>query len=63
MKGILYSGNHTSEQKKHELVVLLNTILEQNYSQFNNQFYKKEEGLAMGAPTSAVLAEAFIQYL
>jgi hypothetical protein len=29
--------------------------------QFNDQFYKQNEGLAMGAPTSAILPEAFIQ--
>jgi hypothetical protein len=38
-------------------------ILEQNYLQFNNQFFKQDEGLTMGAPTSAILAETFIQHL
>jgi hypothetical protein len=39
---------------------LLNTILEHNYMQFNNQFYNHNEGLVMGALTSAILAETFI---
>jgi hypothetical protein len=34
------------------------TILSQNYFQFNN-YYRHEEGLAMGAPSSAILAEKF----
>jgi hypothetical protein len=63
IKEILDNGNITSEQKKHEIITLLNTILEQNYVQLNNQFYKQDQGLAVGVPTSAVLAETFIQNL
>jgi hypothetical protein len=62
IKEILDNGNITSEHKKHELRTLLNTI-EQNHLQFNNQFYKQDEDLAIGVPISAVLAETFIQYL
>jgi hypothetical protein len=42
---------------------MLNTVLEQNYTQFSNQYYKQNEGFAIGAPTSAILAEVFIQYI
>jgi hypothetical protein len=42
---------------------MLNTVLEQNHIQFNNQYYKQNDGLAMGIPTSAILAEVFIQNL
>jgi hypothetical protein len=38
----------------------LEIILEQNYYEFNKQFYKQTEGLTMGAPTSAILAEIYI---
>jgi hypothetical protein len=31
--------------------------------QFNGHFFKQHDGLAMGAPTSAVLTETFIQCL
>jgi hypothetical protein len=48
---------------REELESILNLILEQNYLQHNNQFYKLNEGLSMGALTSAILAEIFIQYL
>jgi hypothetical protein len=37
--------------------------LEQNYFQFDQQYYKQTEGLVMGAPTSAILAETFIQHM
>ena len=37
------------------------TILSQNYFQFNNDYYRQEEGLAMGAPSSAILAEIFFK--
>jgi hypothetical protein len=42
--------------------VLVKTILNQNYFQ-HNQIYTQNEGLAMGAPTSAIPAEIFIQHL
>jgi hypothetical protein len=46
-----------------EIMDILEIILEQNYFEFNKQFYKQTEGLAMGAPTSAILAEIYIQYI
>jgi hypothetical protein len=60
IKNILDNKNTTEKNK--ELKTLLNTIINQNYSQFN-QYYKKEDGLEMGAPTSAVLVEIFIQHV
>jgi hypothetical protein len=49
--------------RKEELLYILDMILEQNYLQFNNQFFKQDEGLTIGAPTLAILAETFIQHL
>jgi hypothetical protein len=37
--------------------------LSQNYFQFNKQYCKQAEGLAVGAPSSALLAEIFLQNL
>jgi hypothetical protein len=37
--------------------------MEQNYFQFNQQYYKRTEGLAMGAPTSPILAKVYIQHM
>jgi hypothetical protein len=42
---------------------MLQTILEQNYFQFDNQYYKQNIGLAMGAPTLAITAETHLQSL
>jgi hypothetical protein len=60
---VLNNDNETSTVEKEELEILLNTIFEHNYMQFNDQFYKQNEGLAMGAPTSAILAETSIKHL
>jgi hypothetical protein len=49
--------------KKRNNYYILDMILEQNYLQFNNQFFKQNEGIIMGAPTSAILGETFIQRL
>jgi hypothetical protein len=57
------NGNGAPAVEKQKLELLLNTIFEHNYMQFNDQFYKHDEDLAMGAPTSAILAETFIQHL
>jgi hypothetical protein len=60
---ILNNDHYTSKEEKEELLYILDMILKQNYLQFNNQFYKQNEGLTMEAPTSATLAETFIQHL
>jgi hypothetical protein len=57
------NNNRTPEIEKQELESLLNTIFEHNYMQFNDQFYKHNEGLDISAPTSAIIAETFIQHL
>jgi hypothetical protein len=63
IKGILDRNNNTSDKQKQEIMTLAHTIIDQNYLQFNNQYYKQDNGLAMGAPTSAILTEIFIQHL
>jgi hypothetical protein len=45
-----------------EITKLTNLILDPNYLKHNNQYYK-QEGLAMGAPTKAILSELYLQYL
>jgi hypothetical protein len=37
--------------------------MDQNYFQFNQQYYKQTSGVAMGAPTSAILAETYLQHM
>jgi hypothetical protein len=38
-------------------------VIEQGYLQFDQQYYKPTEGLVMGAPTSSILAEVYIEYM
>jgi hypothetical protein len=42
---------------------LVQTILNQNYFQHDNQTFKQQDGLVIGAPISAILSEIFLQYL
>jgi hypothetical protein len=35
---------------------ILKMVMEQDYFQFDQKYYKHTEGLATGAPTSAILA-------
>jgi hypothetical protein len=60
IKVVLDRDHYTKYEDKKELLNRINTILEQNYVIFNDHFYKQNEGLAMGAPTSAILAEIFV---
>jgi hypothetical protein len=63
-KNILNNNNNQVTRKhKQKLVILLNTLLNQNYLQFWKQYYKQNDGSAIRVPTSAILAEIFIQYL
>jgi hypothetical protein len=52
-------GIETNLQK--EIIHILETIMEQNYFHFNQEYYKQIDGLAMGAPTSSILAEIYVQ--
>ena len=47
----------------NELVKIIRTFLEQNYFVFRYQNYFQNTGLAMGAPSSAVHAEVYLQHL
>jgi hypothetical protein len=57
------TNNNAPDDQKREIVILVKSILNQNYLQHDNQLYTQNEGPAMGAPASAILVEIFIQYL
>ncbi len=44
-----------------QITNILHTILKQNYFEYNNKIYQQTDGLAMGAPTSAIISETFLQ--
>ena len=55
--------NQLEEKTTNELIKITYNILEQNYFTFRNQPYFQNTGLAMGAPSSAVLSEVYLQHL
>jgi hypothetical protein len=60
---IITKNQNISHETNVEINNLLMIILEQNYVEHNGKWFKQNVGLAMGAPTSAILTEVFIQYL
>jgi hypothetical protein len=54
---------NTQQNTINEIINIINTILSHNYFQFDNAYYRQDEGLAMGAPSSAILAEIYLQYI
>ena len=48
---------------KNELLQQCNNTLSQNYFQFGTHQYIQKQGLAMGAPTSSIFSEIYMQYL
>ena len=47
---------------KQQILQALHTILNQNYFQLKDSFYKPSTGVTMGSPISALIAEIFLQY-
>ncbi|XP_021935838.1 uncharacterized protein LOC110837712 [Zootermopsis nevadensis] len=47
----------------NEIKIITNLIINQNYFQFNDKYWQQNTGLPMGAPTSSILSEIFLQYL
>jgi hypothetical protein len=46
-----------------QIIQLLKVIIEQNYFQYSNQYFKLEKGTAMGSPISRTLAEIYLQLI
>ena len=42
---------------------MLQTIMKQNYFQYNDKFFQPEKGIAMGSPISSTMAEVYPQYM
>jgi hypothetical protein len=47
---------------KQEILQTLHSILNQNYFQFNNSFYKPATDVAMGSPVLGLIVEILLQY-
>jgi hypothetical protein len=56
--------NHTIEDTiTREITTITNLIITQNYFSFKDKTYVQNNGLAMGAPTSSILSEFYLQFL
>jgi hypothetical protein len=63
IKNIMESDPEIKNAEQEEMINILKIMMEQNYFRFIQQYYKQTEVLAMGAPTSAILAAVYIQYI
>jgi hypothetical protein len=45
---------------RKEMTYILKKVMEQNYFQFDQKYCKQTEGLAMGAPTLALVVQIYI---
>ena len=50
-----------SNEENNQIISLLETIMEQNYFQYNDQYFKPVKGIAMGSPLSGTLTELYLQ--
>jgi hypothetical protein len=55
--------NNIHPTTQTELKKICNMILTQNYLQFNNIQYSQNKGLTVGAPSSSILSEVYLQFL
>jgi hypothetical protein len=56
-------SEHNEEQITTQILMLLKSVLQQNYFSFQNNTYQPEKGVSMGSPISNTVAEIFLQYL
>jgi hypothetical protein len=56
-------NNQLDANTTHDLMMITSTILEQNYFAFHDNYCSQITGLAMGAPSSAILSERYLQHL
>jgi hypothetical protein len=54
---------HNDKRTANQMIMLLETILGQNYFTFQNQIYQPDKGVAMGSPISGTVAEILLQQL
>jgi hypothetical protein len=55
--------NNTDNKTTRDIIKIIQTLIGQNYFRFRDTIYVQNEGLAMGAPTSSILTEVYLQYM
>ena len=56
-------SEHNEEHITTQILIILETVLEQNYFSLQNNTYQPEKGVSMRSPISNTIAEIFLQYL
>jgi hypothetical protein len=56
-------NNNIEDNLTRNIIKLSKTIIDQNYFQFLDKTYVQTEGLDMGAPTSSIFSELYLQFL
>ena len=59
----LCNANDVYGKTSQEILRITHTLVSQNSFQFQDTIYIQNEGLAMGAPTSSILSEVYLQYM
>jgi len=59
----LCNANDVVDKTTQEILRITQTLVNQNYFQFQGTIYVQNEGLAMGAPTSSILSEVYLQHM
>jgi hypothetical protein len=57
---ILKINSSINDNSQKEVIHILEIVMEQNYFQFEQKFYKQTDGLAMEAPISAIILQVYI---
>jgi hypothetical protein len=60
---VLENNHEIDKNNQKETLHILQTVMEQNYFWFDQDYYKQTNGLPMGAPTSSIIVETYIQHM
>ena len=60
---IMCKQNDLNIEIKNEIIKMCNILTKQNCFQYKDLQYIQEDGIAMGAPTSSIFSEIYLQYL
>jgi len=52
-----------NKQLNEQALNMINTIVKQNYFQYEDQVFQPEKGIAMGSPIASTTTEIYLQYL
>jgi hypothetical protein len=54
--------NQNPQPMIEQVSALMKTVLNQNYFQYNDRYYRPTRGIAMGSPLSSTATELYLQY-